>query len=133
VSETRSPAGTDYAKIVVIAIGVALTAAVIGIVIWSTGSGSGRVDVRGRVSFVDIINDRQIAVTVEVEKAPLASAECDVSAFNAKGVSVGRLTGVVIGPNTANQRLMTTKVAVPTPLGRAASAQVAACKITRTR
>jgi hypothetical protein len=133
VSETRSPAGTDYAKIVVIAIGVALTLAVIGIIIWSSGSGSGRVDVLGRVSLVNVIDDRQIAVAIEVEKAPLASAECDVSAFNAKGVSVGRLTGVVIGPNTANQRVTTTKVAVLTPLGRAASAQVAACTITRTR
>jgi hypothetical protein len=133
VSEARPTEGVDYAKIVVIAIGAVLTAAIVTIVVWSSRPGSGHGDVHGRVSFVDIINDRQIAATVEVEKAPLAQAECDVSAFDAKGISVGRLTGVVIGPNTSNQRVTTMNVLVLTPLGRAASAQVATCKITRTR
>jgi hypothetical protein len=133
VSEARPTEGTDYAKIVVIAIGALLTAAIVTIIVWSSRSGSGHADVHGRVSFVDILDDRQIAVTLEVEKAPLAQAECDVSAFDKKGISVGRLTGVVIGPNTANQRTTSMSVVVLTPLGRAASAQVATCKITRTR
>ncbi|MEP7054221.1 MAG: DUF4307 domain-containing protein [Actinomycetota bacterium] len=131
--DQRPEQGTDFAKIVVIAIGALLTAAIATIIVWSSRSGSGHADVHGRVSFVDIINDRQVAVTVEVEKAPLAQAECDVSAFDAKGISVGRLTGVIIGPNTTNQRTMTKGVVVLTPLGKAASAQVATCKITRTR
>jgi hypothetical protein len=133
VSDARPTQGVDVAKIVVIAIGALLTAAIITIIVWSSRAGSGHGDVHGRISFVDIISDRQIVATLEVEKAPLAQAECDVSAFDAKGVSVGRLTGVVIGPNTANQRVMTMSVAMPTPLGRAASAQVATCRITRTR
>lgn len=133
MSEAGPPAGADIAKIVVIGIGTVLTAAIIGIVILSTRPGSGPADIRGRVSRLDVIDDRQIGATVEVEKAPLASAECDVSAFDAKGTSVGRLTGVVFGPNTSNQRVTTMSVAVLTPLGRAVSAQVVTCKITRTR
>jgi uncharacterized protein DUF4307 len=133
VSEASPPARTDIAKIVVIGIGAALTVAIIVIVIWSTRPGAVRADVRGRVTIVDVLDDRRITATLEVEKAPLASAECDVSAFDIKGTSVGRLTGVVIGPNTANQRVTTMSVAVLTPLGRATSAQVAACRITRTR
>ena len=133
VPDPQLQTGPDFAKIVVIGIGVALTAAIIAIVVWSARSGSVRADVQGRVSLVDIVDDRQIAVTIEVDKAPLASAECDVSAFAAAGTSVGRLTGIVVGPNTSNQRIMTLTVAVSTPLGRAASAQVATCRITRTR
>lgn len=133
MSETRANSGPDFAKIVVIAIGALLTIAIIVIVISTTRSGSGRVDVRGRVAIIDLIDDRQISVTLEVEKAPLASAECDVSAFDKRGTSVGRLIGVVFGPNKPNQRLSQLNVAVPTPLGRATSAQVATCRITRTR
>jgi len=123
----------DVAKILVVSIGVLLTAAIVGIIIWSSRSDSGRADVRGRVSFVDVVDERRIIATVEVEKAPLASAECDVSAFNAKGSSVGRLTSVVFGPQLGNQRLARLSVEVLTPLGRASSAQVATCRITRTR
>ena len=133
MSETRANSGPDFAKIVVIAIGALLTVAIIVIVIWTTRSGSGPVDVHGRVAIIDLIDDRQISVTLEVEKAPLASAECDVSAFDKRGTSVGRLIGVVFGPNKPNQRLSQLNVAVPTPLGRATSAQVATCRVTRTR
>jgi hypothetical protein len=133
VAEASPPARPDIAKFVVLAIGALLTAAIISIIVWSTSKSSGRADIHGRVAIVEVVSDRLIAVTVEVEKAPLASAECDVSAFDAEGVSVGRLTRIVFGPNTGNQRLTTLSVDVPTPLGRAVSAQVATCHITRTR
>lgn len=133
MSEVSPPVRRDLAKYVVLAIGAALTAAIVAIVVWSARSGSAPADLRSRVAASQVISDVEIAVTVEVEKAPLASAECVVSAFNAKGTSVGRLTGVVFGPNTKNQRLTTLAVTVPTPIGRAASAGIATCRITRTR
>ncbi|MDQ1709223.1 MAG: hypothetical protein QOG49_608 [Frankiaceae bacterium] len=133
MAEASPPARPDIAKYVVLAIGALLTAAIVVIIVWSTSKSSGRADVRGRVAIVEVVSDRLLAVTVEVEKAPLASAACDVSAFDKQGVSVGRLLNVAFGPNTDNQRLTTVSVDVPTPLGRGATAQVATCRITRTR
>jgi hypothetical protein len=125
--------GADPAKFIVIGIGVLLAAAAIAVVVWSTTTGVGTPDIRSRVVAVEIGDKRQIAVTLEVDKAPLASASCDVSAFDAGGKSVGRLTGVVIGPNNRNERVTRTAVSVPTPLGEAKSAGIALCRITRTR
>jgi hypothetical protein len=125
--------GADPAKFIVIGIGVALVAAAVGIVIWSTTPGRGRADISGRVVVVEVGDEREMAVTLEVEKAPLASASCDVSAFDSKGKSVGRLTGVVIGPNNRNERVTRMVVSVPTPLGEGTTASVAVCRITRTR
>ncbi|MEO6712447.1 MAG: DUF4307 domain-containing protein [Mycobacteriales bacterium] len=133
MSEASAPARPDVAKYVVLGIGAVLTATIIGIVVLSTRTGSGRADIRSRVISVEIVSDREIGVTVEVEKAPLASAECDVAALNERGASAGRLVGVAFGPNTANQRVTTLNVTVPTPLGRAKTASVATCRITRTR
>lgn len=133
MSDASPPAGRDVAKIVVIGIGAMLTIAIVSLVVWTTRGGSARADVRGRVAVVEIVDDRRISATVEVEKAPLASAECDVSAFNDKGRSVGRLTGVVFGPQRGSQRITQVNVEVMTPLGRATTASVATCRITRTR
>ena len=95
--------------------------------------GGGPVDIRGQVAVVEVGDEREVTATLEVEKAPLASGSCDISAFDEKGKSVGRLTGVVVGPNNRNERITRTVVIVPTPLGKASTASVAACRITRTR
>lgn len=133
MSETSPRAGVDLAKIFVVGIGVALTAAIVGIIVYSTRSGSGRADIRGRVSAYTVVDERKVLATLEIDKAPLASAECDVTAFDDRGSSVGRLTGVVIGPKLENQRVVLLNVEVLTPMGRATSAQVTSCRITRTR
>ncbi len=125
--------GADPAKFIVIGIGVLLVAAAVAIVVWSTTPGAGPADISGRVVVVEVGDEREMAVTLEVEKAPLASASCDVSAFDAKGKSVGRLTGVVIGPNNRNERVTRIVVSVPTPLGKGSTASLAVCRITRTR
>jgi hypothetical protein len=131
-----APAATgqrDIAKIFVVTLGVLLGAAAVAVVIWSV-TWSGRAPaVRGHVVVVETGNPRQLRVTFDVEKAPLASAECDISAFDRGGSSVGRLVGVTVGPNNRNERVMRLTVSVPTPLGEGTSAQVATCRVTRTR
>jgi hypothetical protein len=131
-----TPAATgqrDTAKIFVVTLGVLLAAAAVAVAIWSVTSDGRPAAVRGHVVIVETGNPKELRVTLDVEKAPLASAECDISAFDAKGTSVGRLVGVVVGPSSRNERVMRLTVSVPTPLGAGRSAQVATCRVTRTR
>jgi len=130
-----TPAPTTYerdvAKILVLTVGALLVAAAVGVVAWSLTS-SRRAAVRGHVVLVETGSPTELRVTIDVEKAPATTAECDVSAFDAKGKSVGRLVGVVIGPSQNGERLVRVSVPVPTPLGEGRSAQVATCRVTHT-
>jgi hypothetical protein len=128
--ETRQ---RDIAKIFVVTLGVLLAAAAVAVVVWSVTSSGRAPAVRGHVVIVETGDPKELRVTFDVEKAPLASAECDISAFDARGTSVGRLVGVTVGPNNRNERVMRFTVTVPTPLGEGRSAQVATCRVTRTR
>ena len=92
-----------------------------------------RADISWRTVRVEVGDPKQIRVTFEVEKAPLATAECQVTAFNARRRSAGRLTGIEVGPRSDNGRRTEVTVVVPTPEEPATSAGVATCQITRTR
>jgi hypothetical protein len=130
-----SPAPTrwrDPALILVLTIGALLVAVAIGVVGWSVTS-TRRADARGHVVLVETGHADELRVTVDVEKPPSATAECDISAFDAKGKSVGRLVGVLVGPSPTGDRLVRVTVVVPTPLGKGSSAQVATCRLTRAR
>ncbi len=89
-------------------------------------------EVQARLTGIQVGNPRSIRVTLQVEKAPLAEAACQVTAFDADGKSVGRLVDIVIGPRNDAQRVTTTEVEVPTE-APASDAAVATCVVTRTR
>jgi hypothetical protein len=127
---TPAPTRTrDPAKILVLTVGAVLVAAAVAVVVWALTSPS-RADVRGHVVVVETGSADELRVTIDVEKSLTATAECDISAFDAKGKSVGRLVGVVVGVSPTGERLMRVSVAVPTPLGEGRSAQVATCRVT---
>ncbi len=89
-------------------------------------------EVQARLTEVQVGNPRSILVTLQVEKAPLAEAACQVTAFDADGKSAGRLVDILIGPRNDAQRVTTTQVEVPTE-APASDAAVATCAVTRTR
>ena len=84
-----------------------------------------------RVISVALGDPKQVVVTFEVTKAPLAEAECQVTATGKDREIVNRLTGIRIPPSP-DQRTTTHTVTVPTEQP-ATSAYVASCVVTRTR
>jgi hypothetical protein len=84
-----------------------------------------------RVISVALGDPKQVVVTFEVTKAPLAEAECQVTATGPNREIVNRLTGIRIPPSP-DQRTTTHTVTVPTEQ-QATSAAVASCVVTRTR
>ncbi|HEU0129818.1 MAG TPA: DUF4307 domain-containing protein [Mycobacteriales bacterium] len=88
-------------------------------------------DISFRTLTVQATSPTQVVVTFEVTKAPLASAECSVTATGPDREIVDRLVGIRIGPSPG-QRTTTHTVTVPTGQ-RATNASVATCVITRTR
>ncbi|HVE98678.1 MAG TPA: DUF4307 domain-containing protein [Mycobacteriales bacterium] len=118
------------AKYAVIGIGVVLLA-VMSYVVFAYDPP--RADITWRTLRVEVGDPKQVRVTFEVDKAPLAAAECQVTAFAADHTSAGRLTGIAVGPRSDNARKTEVTVAVPTPLEPATTASVATCQITRTR
>ncbi len=96
-----------------------------------------RADISYRVLTADLSRSDQVIVTFEVDKPPLATAECAVAAFNdpkenkADQRASWRLTGIVVGP-VPDQRVTRRTVVVRTE-SQASSAAVAECRITRSR
>ena len=88
-------------------------------------------DITYRTLSVELGDPEKVVVTFEVTKAPLASAECQVTATGEKRDIVDRLTGIRIGP-TPGERTTRHTVTVPTEQ-RATAATVTYCAITRTR
>jgi hypothetical protein len=117
----------DVAKYVVI--GLALL--VLGTGLFVVFLPSKTPDIAYRTVAVQLGDPARAVVTFEVTKAPLASAECEVSATGAHRDIVNRLAGIVIGPSPG-QRTTTHTVTVPTDQ-QATAAAVATCVITRTR
>jgi hypothetical protein len=117
----------DPAKYVVIAIGVVVAA--VGLTV--TFLPKDAPEISYRVVSVQLGDPDAVVVTFEVEKAPLASAECQVTATGKRRDVVNRLTGIRIGP-TPGERLSVHTVTVPTD-EPATGAAVAYCAITRTR
>jgi hypothetical protein len=119
--------GRDVAKYVVI--GLALAVAAVGaFVVLLPNKGPA---ISYRTLSVDTTDPKQAVVTFEVDKAPLAQAECQVTATGRDREIVNRLTGIVIGP-TPGQRVSRHTVTVPTDQP-ATGAAVASCTITKTR
>lgn len=121
----------NFAKIFVLTIGLLLGAAAVTVAISVIRSRSPAPAVRGHVVVAEVGRRDEVRVTFDVEKPPLATAECDITAFNQRGSSVGRLVGVTIGPSADGERLTRATVTVPTPLGQGSSAQVAVCRLVR--
>ncbi|MDQ1711369.1 MAG: hypothetical protein QOE45_819 [Frankiaceae bacterium] len=117
----------DVAKYVVIA----LALIVFGVGLFVVLLPSKTPDISFRTVAVQLGDPKQVVVTFEVTKAPLASAECQVTATGESREIVNRLTGIRIGPSP-DQRTTTHTVTVPTDQ-RATAAAVATCVITRTR
>jgi hypothetical protein len=117
----------DVAKYVVIAL--ALT--VFGVGLFVVLLPSKTPDIAYRTVAVQLGDPTRAVVTFEVTKAPLASAECQVTATGKSREIVNRLTGIRIGP-TPGERTTTHTVSVPTQQA-ATGAAVATCVITRTR
>jgi hypothetical protein len=127
MTETDGKPRRDPAKYVAIAIGVVVAA--VGITV--TFLPKQAPDISYHVVSVQLGDPAQVLVTFEVEKAPLASAECQVTATGHNREIVNRLTGIRIGP-TPGQRASTHTVTVPTDQP-ATGANVAYCAITKTR
>jgi hypothetical protein len=119
--------GRDPAKYVAIAIGVVVAAVGITVVLLPKQAP----DIAYHVVSVQLGDPTAVVVTFQVEKAPLASAECQVTATGDNREIVNRLTGIRIGPSPG-ERVTTHTVTVPT--GQPATgAAVAYCAITKTR
>jgi hypothetical protein len=122
------PAGQrDVAKYVVIALAAVVLA--IGIVVVLLPNKTP--DIAYHLVAVQLGDPKQVVVTFEVEKAPLASAECQVTATGPNREIVNRLDGIRIGPSPG-QRVTRHTVTVQTGQ-QATAAAVAGCVITRTR
>jgi hypothetical protein len=127
VSDVTEPGQRDVAKYVVIALAVAVAAIGVFVVLLPNDAP----DISYRTVAVQLGDPRQVVVTFEVDKAPLAEAECQVTATGADREIVNRLTGIRIGP-TPDRRVSTHTVTVPTDQP-ATGAAVASCVVTRTR
>jgi hypothetical protein len=117
----------DVAKYVVIA----LALIVFGVGLFVVLLPSKTPDISYRTVAVQLGDPTRAVVTFEVTKAPLASAECQVTATGKSREIVNRLTGIRIGPSPG-ERTTTHTVTVPTEQV-ATGAAVATCVITRTR
>lgn len=116
-------------RAIYVVVGIALVVAAAGVVAVLL---PGRTpDISYRVISVELGDPKQVVVTFEVDKAPLASAECQVTATGPDREIVNRLTGIRIGPSPG-QRVTRHTVTVPTQQP-ATSAAVAQCIVTRTR
>jgi hypothetical protein len=122
-----APRERDVAKYVVIALAVIVAA--VGLTV--TFLPRDTPDIAYHVVSIQLGDPKQVVVTFEVEKAPLASAECQVTATGKSREIVNRLTGIRIGP-TPGERVTTHTVTVPTEQP-ATGAAVAYCAITKTR
>jgi hypothetical protein len=111
----------------VVGIGAALLAVMLVVVLRPAATPP---DVRGRVVAVQVGRADVLKVTLEVDKPPLAEAECSVSAFDDKSFNVGRLVKIVVGPRRDDVRLNELHVNIPTDHA-AVTARVTACTITR--
>ena len=114
------------AKYAVVAIGVVLVALMVFDVFFLGGD---RAEIAWRTVAVQVGDPKQITVTFEVDKPPLATAECQVAAFDAEQNDAGRLTKIDVGPSADGSRTTRKTVVVPTPLESAASAAVATCHL----
>ena len=117
----------DVAKYVVIALALLVAAVGVAVVLLPSDTP----DISYHVISVQVGDPEQVVVTFEVEKAPLASAECQVTATGPNREIVNRLTGIRIGP-TPGQRVSRHTVTVPTHQ-QATEAAVSTCAVTKTR
>jgi hypothetical protein len=124
---TEEPPQRDIAKYVVIALAVIVFG--IGVAVLTLPGRTPAVSYR--VISVELGDPKQVVVTFDVDKAPLATAECEVTATGAKRDIVNRLTGIRIGPSPG-QRVTRHQVTVLTQQP-ATSAAVAQCVVTKTR
>ena len=123
--------GVRTAKYAVLAIGAALVALMVFVLFFLDGTG--RTDIAWRTVSVQVGDPKQVTVTFEVDKPPLTTAECQVTAFDAEQNDAGRLTKIEVGPTADGSRTTRMTVVVPTPLEPAASAAVATCQLTETK
>jgi hypothetical protein len=124
----EEPRQRDVAKYVVIAIGVLVAAVGVFVV---TVLPSRTPDISYRVIAVELGHPDHVVVTFEVDKAPLASAQCQVTATGPNREIVNRLDGIVVGPSPG-QRVTRHTVTVRTDQ-EATAAAVAQCIVTKTR
>jgi hypothetical protein len=117
----------DVAKYVVIALALLVGAVGLAVVLLPHRTPA----ISYRVISVRLGDPKQVVVTFDVEKAPLARAECQVTATGKDREIVNRLTGIVIGP-TPGRRVTRHTVTVPTGQPATAAA-VAECVVTKTR
>jgi hypothetical protein len=126
VTEAAGPGQRDVAKWVAIAVALVLAAVGAYVVLLPTDAP----EISYRVIAIQLGDPRQVVVTFDVEKAPLATAECQVTATGEDNDIVNRLTGIVIGPSPG-RRVTRHTVTVRTDQP-ATDAAVATCAITRT-
>jgi hypothetical protein len=124
---TEEPRQRDVAKYVVIGLSLLVAAVGITVVLLPTDAP----DISYHVVAAQLGDPKQVVVTFEVEKAPLASAECQVTATGANREIVNRLNGIRIGP-TPGERISRHTVTVATDQP-ATHVAVATCAITKTR
>ncbi len=117
----------DVAKYVVIALAAIVGAVGLTVVFLPRSTP----DIAYHVVSVQVGDPTRVVVTFEVEKAPLASAECQVTATGDRRDVVNRLTGIRVGPSPG-ERVTRHTVTVLTDRP-ATGAAVAYCAITKTR
>ena len=119
--------GTRVAKYVVIAVGVLVGAT--GLV--ATFLPRPAPEISWQVIAIQFGDPTQAIVTFDVDKPPLATAECQLTATGSRRDIVNRLDGVVIGA-TPGKRVSRHRVAVPTDQ-LATGAAISQCVIVRRR
>ena len=124
-----SAGGPDWAKLFVLGLGGVLVLAMLYVVVIRDSSAP---RVTGKVVAYQVGDPKQLVVTIEVDKAPLAEAECQIATFEANGTSAGRLNRVRVGPRSDNGRITRMTVTVPTETA-AVRAAVSQCEVTRDR
>ena len=118
----------DLAKYVVVALSLAVAAVAVFVVFFNP---SDTPAVSYRVLSLQLGDPEQVVVRFEVTKAPLAEAECVLTATGPDREIVNRLSGVRIGPSPGERTTRHTAT-IPTDQ-RATDAAIATCTITRTR
>jgi hypothetical protein len=121
------PKQRDVAKYVTIALATLVAAVGLTVVFLPRSTP----EISYRVLSVQLGDPKQVVVTFEVDKAPLASAECQVTATGDRRDVVNRLNGIPIGP-TPGERVTRHTVTVPTDQ-LATGATVSYCTVTKTR
>ncbi|MCA1825016.1 MAG: DUF4307 domain-containing protein [Mycobacteriales bacterium] len=127
-----APESPDRATRAVRAATVAIGVLLVGLALFVVTRQRSVPAIDARVTNLVAVDDSHALVTIEVDKAPLASARCQVTAFGATERVVGRLIDIPVGPNAHNGRRMTKTVELATE-ARAVTAHIAQCEITRTR